>query len=491
MGSSAPRVFVTVGTDHHPFDRLIDWVDSWLAANGHRGVRCLVQVGTGAPPHHAAWSRYLANDETQLAFRDATAVVCHGGPGTIMTCRSLGLVPIVVPRRKDLGEHVDDHQVAFARKMANQGEVKLADRREDLWRLLDRAVENPAAFKSPAREAPFQLAVTRFEKLVHNIIGLPFAPRYKGVIPVAYIGGAGRSGSTLLERILGQIEGLCAVGEVVHLWERGVVANQLCGCGVPFRECDFWRDVGLHAFGGWDKVDVGRILHLDRAVNRHRFIPFMVGPFPSRSFRRGVRTYGEILSRLYHGIQQASGCRMVVDSSKEAPYAFLLGRTEGIDLRLLHLVRDSRGVAHSWTRRIPRPEVIESREFMPTYRPSRAAAQWLIDNMLFDLLAGKGVPRHLLRYETLVTRPRPEIAQVLTFLGGRIRQGALSFIGSSDVVLAPTHSVSGNPMRFSHGRLSLNPDEEWRRGMGARDRAVVSTLTWPLLHRYGYGTRHG
>ena len=55
---------------------------------------------------------------------------------------------------------------------------------------------------------------------------------------VLYIGGFGRSGSTLVERILGQLPGFCSAGEIVFLWQRGLIDGQLCGCGVPVPECD-------------------------------------------------------------------------------------------------------------------------------------------------------------------------------------------------------------------------------------------------------------
>jgi UDP-N-acetylglucosamine transferase subunit ALG13 len=169
------ELFVTVGTDHHPFDRLIDWVDSWLATNSNRRVRCMVQAGTGTTPRHASWSRYLSHDETLAALREATAVVCHGGPGTIMSCRSLGLIPIIVPRRKVLGEHVDDHQVIFARRMAERGDVILAEGRRELWGLLDRAVDEPEAFRAPPPRASADAAIARFGELVDGLLGLDSA----------------------------------------------------------------------------------------------------------------------------------------------------------------------------------------------------------------------------------------------------------------------------------------------------------------------------
>ena len=57
---------------------------------------------------------------------------------------------------------------------------------------------------------------------------------------VLYIGGWGRSGSTLLDRLLGQAEGSFSVGEMRDLWLRGVLENRRCGCGEPFDSCPFW-----------------------------------------------------------------------------------------------------------------------------------------------------------------------------------------------------------------------------------------------------------
>jgi len=67
------------------------------------------------------------------------------------------------------------------------------------------------------------------------------------ITDVAYIGGAGRSGSTVLALLLGKVQGFFPVGGVNSLWERGLLQNYLCGCGVHFRECPFWNEVGREA----------------------------------------------------------------------------------------------------------------------------------------------------------------------------------------------------------------------------------------------------
>ena len=92
-------------------------------------------------------------------------------------------------------------------------------------------------------------------------------------VRVVYLGGLGRSGSTLLERVLGQLPGVCPAGEVVHMWQRGVAENERCGCGKAFGACDFSIKVGKAAFGGWENVSTDRIIGLRATVDRTRRIP--------------------------------------------------------------------------------------------------------------------------------------------------------------------------------------------------------------------------
>jgi UDP-N-acetylglucosamine transferase subunit ALG13 len=175
--TAGPLLLVSVGTDHHPFDRLVRWVDGWLASplrGRAAGVTCLMQTGTSAPPAGVAdWQPYLEFNALQAAMREAAAVVCHGGPGTILGARQLGAVPIVVPRRQRLGEHVDDHQVAFSRRLAAEGGVFLAETEADLYTLLDRVATDPAAFRAPFEQRGTVRAVRAFERLVDDLVAPP------------------------------------------------------------------------------------------------------------------------------------------------------------------------------------------------------------------------------------------------------------------------------------------------------------------------------
>src|SRR5439155_16911907 len=96
-------VFVTVGTDHHPFDRLVDWIDRWFEDGGLGRARCLVQNGTSKAPGQVEWQRYLTHDQMHEQMRQASCIVCHGGPTTIVDAIGHGKRPIVVPRLKAMG----------------------------------------------------------------------------------------------------------------------------------------------------------------------------------------------------------------------------------------------------------------------------------------------------------------------------------------------------------------------------------------------------
>ena len=303
---------------------------------------------------------------------------------------------------------------------------------------------------------------------------------------VLFIGGLGRSGSTLLDRMLGRLEDVWSVGELVHLWERGLRQNNRCGCGERFADCVFWGKVGQVAFGGWDTLDITEVLALKASVDRNRYLPLMVLPGLSPAYRVRMERYLALLERLYAAVGEVSGRPLVVDASKHASAAFLVRRMRGVDLRLVHLVRDSRGVAFSWTKRMRRAEVVSGDALMATDTPLRMSARYLGYNLLFHLLRRLGVPTLRLRYESLVRDPVPELTRVLGHAGRAPAAGELGFVGDGWVELAPSHALAGNPMRFRSGRVPLRVDEEWRGQLRRRHRVLTSVSTWPLLLAYGY-----
>jgi hypothetical protein len=313
------------------------------------------------------------------------------------------------------------------------------------------------------------------------------APRAdQGPARVLFVGGIGRSGSTLLERMLGELPGTVSLGEVVHLWKRGLQENQRCSCGERFHGCAFWAEIGERAFGGWSNVDAARMAGLAARVDDVKYTPRMLVGRGPRAFAADLNEYVEHYRRIYDAARDLSGAEVVIDSSKHTSLAYCLRHAEGVDLRLLHLVRDARGVAYSWTKKVRRPEIVDSETYMPVFSPARLAVLWNGHNVLLELLRLRKTPTMLLRYEDFIDDPRATLRKVQDLAGLPAASESLEFLGDGWVNLTVPHTVSGNPMRFTAGRIALRRDEDWRSAFPARQRRAVTALTLPVSGLMGY-----
>jgi UDP-N-acetylglucosamine transferase subunit ALG13 len=166
----APSLFVTVGTDKHPFDRLIRWMDRWLVTADPE-PRCLMQTGMSVVPVRGQHRMFLTYPEMEESISQADVVVCHGGPGTIATCWRLGRRPIVVPRLHEFGEHVDRHQLLFTRRLALGGDILLAQSEVEFGGLVSQACADHGLGRLPADYAHgSEQAVERFARYVDPLL---------------------------------------------------------------------------------------------------------------------------------------------------------------------------------------------------------------------------------------------------------------------------------------------------------------------------------
>jgi hypothetical protein len=301
---------------------------------------------------------------------------------------------------------------------------------------------------------------------------------------VLYIAGSGRSGSTLLERMLGNVPGFLPAGELKNIWARGFGDNQLCSCGTPFLECDFWRSVVRDAFGDRIPPSHASLARFDRERVRYRYVPLAQSArLRSKRFAAELAEYETTVRPLYLSLAERPGVSAIVDSSKNIPYAFLLAAMSQIEVHVVHLVRDSRAVAYSWQKRVRRPEVTSHSEYMGGFDPSVSALRWDAKNVAAELLRLTASSYTRARYEDLVAEPGRTLAAILEPLGAEPpplpRAGA--------VAVPPVyHTVSGNPIRFERGALAIRPDLDWQTSLDPMGKFAATALTLPLLLRYGY-----
>jgi hypothetical protein len=308
--------------------------------------------------------------------------------------------------------------------------------------------------------------------------------RPPGRLQVLFIGGHGRSGSTLLERLLGELPGVCPLGEVMRLWERVRRDDVPCGCGTRFTACDFWTDIGARAFGGWDNVALERIPDLWRKVGRFRHAVRRMGPGQSSHRQDLFAEYTDYYLRIYAAAAEATGARVIVDSSKDPGLAMCLRSAGDVNLRVIHLVRDPRGVAYSMTKRVPN---IEGERGMKS--PMASALHWTKTNGMWQLASAGRPAMSRVRYEDLIDDPAGMIGRLAEFLRLSVDEDGLSFLRGKDADLGIMHSAGGNRIRFIAGSTPLRRDDAWRTALPARHRLLVSAVCLPLMATYGYPHR--
>lgn len=164
------RVFVSVGTDHHPFARLIGWIDAWAAENPD--VELTVQHGSSPASAEGENHVMMTSAELDEQYRGADIVISQVGPGTIADANRAHRLPIVVPRDPALGEVVDGHQFPFGEFMAAQGRCVVVTSETQLREALDRATSAPTTLRYEA-VAEGSNAAAALGDLVASVVAAP------------------------------------------------------------------------------------------------------------------------------------------------------------------------------------------------------------------------------------------------------------------------------------------------------------------------------
>jgi hypothetical protein len=301
-------------------------------------------------------------------------------------------------------------------------------------------------------------------------------------IKVLSIVGPGRSGTTVLAGILGSVDGLVDVGELRWLWRRGLLERRSCGCGLPVDECPVWSAVVAKILAG--RTGTPAELAAEVAAAQQLLVSRRQRLRVIRSAAAGedwpplepVRT---VTAQLVQAIAEVTGARVVVDSSKRAQDAAVLAGLPDVDVYVLHMVRDPRAVAFSWSKRDKTIRVAGGTRAMESRGLLSSVTRWT-ENGLGALALRPHVPSDrwlFLRYEDFASDPRAAISRILTFLG---EDGALPFQDDDSVTLDVNHTVAGNPNRFHVGRVTIRLDDEWRRRMPRHRQLLVRALTWPM-----------
>ena len=279
---------------------------------------------------------------------------------------------------------------------------------------------------------------------------------------ILYVASVPHSGSTILANALGELDGFFSAGELMFL-PHVVRAGRMCGCGLAFDRCPVWSQV----------LDAPPPLPDDRWLLA-RNLPFIVLGHPPGGGEAHER-YRRALRDLYARIAEATGCRVLVDSSKAPSYAHALASIDEVDLYVIHVVRDPRATAFSWRRFGKRLDT----------SPFYFGLVWSYWNATIPLVARRPGRYRLVRYEEFVARPEETLRSLAAFVGEPV--DALPFTEDGRLRLGVNHTAAGNNNRFRIGEVELRLDDA-SASVPARTRLATTLATWPLERLLDYFT---
>lgn len=297
-------------------------------------------------------------------------------------------------------------------------------------------------------------------------------------IKVIYVLGYGHSGSTILTVLLGRHADAFGTGELTRL-ARAWREERYCSCGETVPGCPVWTQVIEH----WR--DLSTVDPLAVYPKLQQECERSVGIWPARGARRNFDQYAELTRNLMIAMAEATGKRVIIDSSKLTSRSIALSHVEGIDLNVVHLVRDGRGVA--WSMRRPlKPSASGGAQAEAVMRPAtRTSLAWTLNNVVSEAFCQRARPEGSVRvrYEDLVN----DVGATLQ------RIGKVAGLDYADVIrqveegeaFEPGHVVAGNRLRMN-GPIRLRMDTEWQSKMPEGQRKIASLICGPLLRRYGY-----
>ena len=306
---------------------------------------------------------------------------------------------------------------------------------------------------------------------------------------VLYIGGSGRSGSTVLTKILNFWDGFIGLNEICYLWRYGLERNYPISNGELFNESTFWKEVLSRTYSG--KAITQKEADFFSQPDQAGLKNILKNLSQQQHAAPETEDYALKLEKLYISIAEVSGADYIVDSSKTPDYAHFLSNIENLNIFFVHLVRDPRGVAYSWSKKFKRSDVQEDANVsMTSFNLVESTLRWIKWNVGCELIQRKKNVKYLrVRYEDFTTNPERVLKQITDFLGLKEEKPRyhLTEEGFHDHHNAPDISIWGNPqVRQSQGAIKVKEDKEWVEKFSFKKKLIVTLLTFPFLIRYRY-----
>jgi len=306
-------------------------------------------------------------------------------------------------------------------------------------------------------------------------------------LQVLYVGGYGRSGSTLLERLLGASDAVEALGELYKIPRQFSDERTHCGCRKPVHNCSLWGDVLDRLDLIEKKLSPGYVPYTDERSDE----PDESWPWPDR------KQYRSFHERLFGSIRETieDSVRYITDISKTTLDAslrpVLLDQCRNVSVRMIHLTRDSRACLWSKYKRDRRKQkqsADKRRSWFSRLRSNpilRTNVHWLFANLAAQSFRLRSPSDYIrVSYEELTNQPLSLLDRLERFLDEDLSRSKQ--LVRNDKPIPNAHQIDGNRLRLQDG-IRLHPDKQsWKQNLTTTQKALHELLGGFLIHFYGY-----
>src|SRR5215208_6584257 len=325
-------------------------------------------------------------------------------------------------------------------------------------------------------------------------------------VQVLKITGLGRSGSTILDVVLGNHPRIESVGEVGNLMRNGWISREslrgidpkrlrrpICSCGkrldvlyveAPDEACPFWSRVRGEWVGRAGRESIEGYTKLQSGFELKRRWPRLL--YEKRRPSASFRSYARLTRTFFEAIRAVSGKPVIVDSTMVPVRAFALAMIPGIDLYVVHLVRDGRGVITSHRKSFEKglqAGIMWDHKGHPMWK---TVVRWIVLNLATEWLCTQLGPKRTMcmRYEDFVADPKSALERIGSLIELDLTDVAEA--ASSGKPMEARHNIGGNRTKKS-GTITLRPDsEEWRSALSPTEQRLSWMFMGWLMRRYGY-----
>lgn len=307
---------------------------------------------------------------------------------------------------------------------------------------------------------------------------------------IIYIAGYGRSGSTLLARILGSHENIFTVGELINFLNLLNIDDSICSCGIEIQSCSFWSGI-IQKF----KNNHANISDLAASQRKIESISNLSSYISGKNTSDDI-AYKDVHRSLINSIfqQLPENVRYIVDSSKTTWSRFLrpitLSKISAQHVKVVHIVRDGRGCMWSMIKGtdtgLLRDAKLKQHSSFPVLR---TALHWALANWAAHIFQAIHPSNNYcrIRYEDLIERPEKICNTLGEFLGFRFDRQAEIIRKGGDIPIG--HLIAGNRMR-SFKKVRIRADVEWEKCLTLNQELLFLLFNWPMMKFYKYSLKH-